>query len=141
MTINIAKAAAEAIDRIDTGNLLFNATTGGGNIFVDVVPPKPDACISVTILGGTYETAFGGDLSRIAELQIRSRGKTISEAWDLAVRASYALNTTSKGGTWGTTGVPVSVRHCVVSMPSYMNVDANDHPEYVLRVQVRYIDA
>lgn len=141
MTIQIAKAAAQAIDRIDTGNLLFNATTGGGNIFVDVVPPKPDACISITVIGGEYETAFGGALSRIADLQIRSRGKTIGEAWDLAVRASYALNTTSKGGTWGTTGVPVTVRHCVVGMPAYMNVDANDNPEYVFRVNVRYIDA
>ena len=141
MTVHIAKVAAQSISRVDSGGLVFNENTGGGNIYVDVVPPKPDVCVIITILNSEYETASEAELSRIADLQIRTRGRTLAEAWSTAARCSLALKNTSKSGWWGTSEARVEIRHCIVGMPVFMDVDNNDHPEYVFRVHVRYVDA
>lgn len=135
---HIGGGIAQYISDLNISGVTYSPTSGGGSIFCDVVPPKPDVCVIVTVLGKDFETTSGLLNDRTYTIQVRVRAKNVSTAYSIADSVSEALNGTRVGGVLELSeSVSVTVIEASTTGPVFMGVDANDRPEYVLRYTAR----
>lgn len=138
----VVTGVAKAIGDLGISGLTWSPSSGGGNIFVDVVVPKPDRCVIVSMLDLDFETTGGLTGDRFAKVQVRVRGRTASEAYSTASGVAEGLWAQRLGSVLtDASGASYDLILGSVSGPAYMGVDNNDRPEYVIRFLFRYSPA
>lgn len=135
----IVSGVAELIGTSGINGLRWNPVSGGGSVYADVVPPKPDLCVVVTLFGGDYEYASGLSGDRLTTVQIRVRAKHTGTASVLAARIGDLLWGTRDGAVLTLADTQqVDVVQASVEGPVFMGIDTNERPEYVLRYNLRW---
>ena len=120
----------------------YRPTSGGGDCFVNVVPPSPDACVTITALGGEHEYTFAGGNEAISVFQIRVRGakndqQTVRDRLQAIITSLNTLGMLP--GVWaeGST-YEASFIWARVSTPYLRGWDENNRGEWACRLTVRY---
>lgn len=140
--VNITSGVAKLVGDAGITGVVWNPTSGGGSVFVDVVPPKPDVAVIATLLAGGYETAYGLTLDRSTTVQVRVRGKHAGGTASLATQIGELLWQTRDGATFTLAdNTVVDVIQASVEGPVFMGIDTNERPEYVIRYTFRWSPA
>lgn len=120
----------------------FTAATGEGNIFVALVPDRPDVAITVTDLGGEYDPAVK---EAVTVFQIRARGPRGEQTAPRDLLNTAAKQITSAGygpPTVWATGTPYAAKviYAEAGIPGSIGWDDNGRPEASMRVSVRWAE-
>lgn len=135
----LAIAIAEHLDD-QVPDVVFSATTAGGNTFVGMMPDRPDLAVMVMPTGGPPQPTLDPSDTATLQILVRAARGAMVAAHDLTAAIYGALagldHTTLDA--YGDHEVFVIGTTGIQSAPTYLGLDDVGRPEFTLNFDVQF---